>query len=113
MAAKEEVASQMISKTMYGCTVESLLTKHEDRIACKGFTSMTHYNLVHKFVPMPQAMKIPVAKAAVDKEWKNSRQAQHGNWRKSEGGFFSKHKERQRKSTLLQCWTYVTSKTQS
>ena len=31
---------------------------------------MRHYNLVHKFVPMPQAMKIPDAKAAVDKEWK-------------------------------------------
>ena len=26
-----------------------------------------HY--VHKFIPMPQAMKIPAAKAAVDKEW--------------------------------------------
>ena len=31
-----------------------------------------HYsttNLVHKFIPMPQAVKIPAAKAAVDKEW--------------------------------------------
>ena len=28
-------------------------------------------NLVDKFIPMPQAMKIPAAKAAVDKEWKN------------------------------------------
>ena len=24
---------------------------------------------VHKFIPLPQAMKIPAAKAAVDKEW--------------------------------------------
>ena len=31
---------------------------------------MPHYNLVHKFIPMPQAMTIPDAKAAVDKEWK-------------------------------------------
>ena len=31
---------------------------------------MTHEDLVHKFIPMPQAMKIPDAKAAVDKEWK-------------------------------------------
>ena len=31
---------------------------------------MNHYNLVHKFIPTPQAMKIPDAKAAVDKEWK-------------------------------------------
>ena len=28
-----------------------------------------HYNLVHQFIPIPQAMKIPAAKAAVDKEW--------------------------------------------
>ena len=27
-------------------------------------------NLVRKFIPMPQAMKIPAAKAAVDKEWR-------------------------------------------
>ena len=38
--------------------------------AGKGFTSMTHYNLVHEFIPMPQPMKIPDAKATVDKEWK-------------------------------------------
>ena len=25
--------------------------------------------MVHKFNPMPQAMKIPAAKAAVDREW--------------------------------------------
>ena len=30
--------------------------------------SLSHYNLVHKFIPLPQAMKIPDAKAAVDKE---------------------------------------------
>ena len=47
-----------------------LSKNHEDHIAGKGLTSMSHYNLVHKFIPMPQAMKIPDAKAAVDKEWK-------------------------------------------
>ena len=26
-------------------------------------------NLVHKFIPMPQALKIPAAKATMDKEW--------------------------------------------
>ena len=31
--------------------------------------SLQHYNLVHKFIFMPQAMKILAAKAAVDKEW--------------------------------------------
>ena len=43
---------------------------HEDHIAEKGDNSLQHYNLVHKFIPMPQALKIPAAKAAVDKEWK-------------------------------------------
>ena len=42
---------------------------HEDHIAGKGENSCQHYNLVHKFIPMPQAMKNPAAKAAVDKEW--------------------------------------------
>ena len=42
---------------------------HEDHIAGKGENSLQHYNLVHKFIPMPQALKVPAAKAAVDKEW--------------------------------------------
>ena len=42
---------------------------HEDHIAGKGENSLQHYNLVHKFIPVPQAMKIPETKAAVDKEW--------------------------------------------
>ena len=42
---------------------------HEDHIAGKGDNSLQHYNLVHKFIPMLHAMKIPAAKAAVDKEW--------------------------------------------
>ena len=42
---------------------------HEDHIAGKGDNSLQHYYLVHKFMPMSQAMKIPAAKAAVDKEW--------------------------------------------
>ena len=41
---------------------------HEDHIAGKGENSLQHYNLVHKFLPWPQAMKIPAAKAAVDKQ---------------------------------------------
>ena len=35
----------------------------------KGDNSLQHYNLVHKFIPVRQAMKIPAPKAAVDKEW--------------------------------------------
>ena len=68
------------AKTRFSCITEAhestrqrieSVTKriHEERIAGKGQNSVLHYNLVHKFIPMPQAMKIPDAKAAVDKEW--------------------------------------------
>ena len=84
VAAKVEIASEKIPQTIHGCIVESHEStrqrvessqpeKHEDHIAGKGFTSMSHYNLVHKFIPVPQVMKLPDAKAAVDKEWKNTR----------------------------------------
>ena len=36
---------------------------HEDHIAGKGMNSLSHYNLVLKLILMPQAMKIPHAKA--------------------------------------------------
>ena len=48
---------------------ESSPNHHEDHIAGKGNNSLHHNNLVHKFIPVPQAMKSPAAKAAVDKEW--------------------------------------------
>ena len=41
---------------------------HEDHTPAKGITSLGHYNLVHKFIPMPQAFKKKDAKAAV--KWK-------------------------------------------
>ena len=47
----------------------SIPNHHEDHYAGKGDNSLQHYNLVHKFIPVPQAMKIPAAKEAVDKEW--------------------------------------------
>ena len=68
------------NKTKLACILEanestsmrmgnSIPHHHEDHIAGKGDNSLQHYNLVHKFIPLPQAMKIPAAKAAVDKEW--------------------------------------------
>ena len=67
-------------KSKFACTLEasestrmrmeeSLPKYHEDHIAGRGDNPLQHYNLVHKFIPMPEAMKIPDAKAAVDKEW--------------------------------------------
>ena len=57
---------------------ESLPNYHEDHIAGKEDSSLQHYNLVHKFIPMPQAIKIPAAKAAVDMEWENWRRFRRG-----------------------------------
>ena len=52
---------------------------HEDHIAGKGENSLQRYSLVHKFnFFMPQAMKIPAAKAAVDKEWEKWRKFRRG-----------------------------------
>ena len=48
---------------------DSLPNHHEDHIAGKGDNSSQHYNLVHKFILLPQTMKILAAKAAVDQEW--------------------------------------------
>ena len=67
-------------KTKLACVLEadestrmrmgnSIPHHHEDHIAGKGEKSVQHYNLVHKLIPMPQAVEIPAAKAAVDKEW--------------------------------------------
>ena len=69
-------------KTKFACIVEAdesmrkrsegtLHKDHEDHNAGKGINSPNYYNLVHKFIPMPKAMKIPDATAAVDKEWEN------------------------------------------
>ena len=57
----------------------SVPNHHEDHITGKGDNSSQHYNLVHKFIPMPQAMKIPAAKAAVEKEWENWIRFRHGS----------------------------------
>ena len=53
--------------------VESLPNHHEDHIAGKGDNSLQHYNLIHKFIPMHQAMKI----AAERQQWTRNGK----NWR--------------------------------
>ena len=52
---------------------------HEDHIAAEGRNSLSRFNLVHKFIPMSQALKLPDAKAAVAKEWRNWRKYPHGS----------------------------------
>ena len=79
----------------------------------RGYNSISHCNLVHKFVPTPQAMKISDAQAAVDKEWKKlEKRFQTGSWTKigAKRRSFWKLKATKRKSTLLLWWTSVITK---
>ena len=48
---------------------ELLNRYHEDHIAAEEINSLRHHDLVHKFLPMPQALNTPNAKAAVEREW--------------------------------------------
>ena len=81
------------NKTKFACILEadestrmrmgnSIPSNHEDHITGKGENSLQHYNLVHKFIPMPQTVKIPAAKAAVDKEWENLKKFSAWNLKK-------------------------------
>ena len=81
VVSKTDKTKASEAKTRFDCITEAhestrqrieSVTKrvHEEHIAKKGQNSVLHYNSVHKFIPMPQAMKIPDAKAAEDKEWK-------------------------------------------
>ena len=56
-------------KTKYVCEEVFQSKNHEDHIAGKGMNSLSHKNLVHEFIPVPEAMKIPDAKTAVEKKW--------------------------------------------
>ena len=89
--ASESDESNKIPHTQkkHACIVEShestrkrleptLPKDQEDHIEGKRYNSISHYNSVHKFIPMPQAMKIPEAKAAVDKD---SKRFQFGSWK--------------------------------
>ena len=52
---------ECVWETRYRIIMKTMLQEKEK-------ISLQHYNLVHKFIPMPQALKIPAAKAAVVKE---------------------------------------------
>ena len=84
-------------------------SNHEDYIAGKGENSLQHYNLVHKIIPMPQAMKIPAAKAAVDKEWEKLRKFRRGIWHNSKvrNRWLMKQGRRTLQFILHHQWTYV------
>ena len=64
VVAKSNSASEENFKKMYSCMVESHEStkqrvepsppkNHKDHVAGKGYNSMSHDNLVHKFIPLP------------------------------------------------------------
>ena len=110
--AKPKIAFEKNTKTMCGCVVasheftrqraESSQSKNrEDHIAGKGLFSMSHSNLAHKFIPMPQAMKIPDAKAAVDRmeEARDNPSMETGDCQEQKRGFLGSTK-REKESLL-------------
>ena len=114
-------------KAKYACIVEThestrkrlectLPRNHEDHIAEKGFNSVNHCNWVHKLILVPQAMKIPGAKAALDKDWEQLEKLpvwQIDKVKSKRKMFFWKHKKRKGKSPLLHWWTSVISRMRS
>ena len=104
-----------IPKTIHACIVEahgstrqqlesSLPKNHEDHFAGKGYTSMTHYNLVHKFIPIPQAMKILDARSSSGQGMEEARDnfgLAVGRSQKQEGGYSGSTKRQKRESILL------------
>ena len=79
-SSRETYCGSGKSKTKHACIIdadESTRIRlegapcgyHEDHIAAKGINSLSRYHSVHKFIPMPQTLKKPDAKVAVEKEW--------------------------------------------
>ena len=113
---KNEACMYRGSAWIYWQRLESSLTKnHEDHIAGKGYISMTHYNLIHKFIPMPQAMKFWDQNQQWTRNGRSWRQFQPGSWEKSDvrRRLFWKHKETKRKSTFLHWLAFVISRFRS
>ena len=114
--AAEVTVSHKVPKTIYGGVVEfheSTRQRVEPSFPRKNTkTTVWAMDFVDKFILKPQAMKIPDAKAAVDKEWKKSETilAWQTGESKVKRRLFSKHKETKGKPNLPHWWTYDTSK---
>ena len=62
--------------TAFACNAQngrplSEIREHQDQFASPGYASHEWFACVHTPVPMSKAMKIPLAKQAVDAEWKS------------------------------------------
>ena len=92
---------------------ESLPNCHEDHIGGRGDNSLQHFNLVHKFIPVPQAMRnIQQQRQQWTRNGKNWRKFRRGTWRKSEvrKRWSMKQGRRSQKFILPHWWTSVISR---
>ena len=87
---------------------ESLPNHHEDHIAGKGNNSLQHNNLVHKFIPMPQAIKFQQQRQRWTRNGKNWRKFRRGTWQKSKvrNRWSMKQGQRALQFILHLKWTY-------
>ena len=54
-------------------TTKSTEKTRKDHIADRGHVFMSHYNMVHKPISIPKAVKSPAARIALDKDWEKLR----------------------------------------
>ena len=111
--AAEVIACQKVPKIICGCTVEfhestrrrvepSQPAKHEDHIAGRGFTSMTHYKLVHKVFSYASSDENPRCGSCGGQgmeEVRDNPSVANGKV-KSKKGLFSMHKETKKESPI-------------
>ena len=87
---------------------ESLPNHHEDHIAGKGYNSLQHYNLVHKFILIPPALKkFQQERQQWTRNGKNWRKFRRGTWRVSEvrKRWSMKQGRRAQHMSFEECWT--------
>ena len=115
------------SKTKHACTVEADESTrirlegapcryHEDHFAAKAINSLSHYNLVHNFIPLPQAFKnTNMQRLQWKKKVKNWRKYGHDSWRKSETKkrWSMKKGMKEEKFILRHWWIFVMSRIRS
>ena len=93
--------------------LESHLPKdHEDHIAGKGYNSMAHCTLVHKFIRCLKRWKCLMRKQQWTRNGRSLKRFQPDSWTKlrAKRRLLWKHKETNIKSTLLQWCSCVISK---
>ena len=114
-----EKAKASEENTRFSCITEAHQPTRQRKESVTKRTHEEHgkkeeQNLVHTFIPMPQAMKIPDAKALVDKEWKKLETIPTWDMRKVKSiKEVMKEAQNNNKVRFSRWWIYVISKIRS